>query len=296
MRLGIIIGIILGAVSTIFIFLAFFSFYDVGKKLMSADNIAFFKDIIGPLAAGLGGAAAGAVMSVYAQKINEKDKELDKLVLDYNSGVTNLLSQLNEMYTFREIAIVPFQNDFMRFISIPALPLGGESRANSQAMLNPVLLELDCADLLNEVAMCEARYLACLQNLKQRDRLYEECRQKIADDESLFVSLFDLKNQLGPKRLKNLYVATEGYIKVLDESIFKHQELLKRLSGEAIPRLKAKRPDRPLIKTDIMEGANLDPLSPPVFASAAELMAAVDAADSPRALAVRTWQPKPYGH
>lgn len=296
MRLGIIIGIILGAVSTIFAFLAFFSFSDVGKRLMPADNIAFFKDIVGPLAAGLGGAAAGAVMSAYSQRVIEKDKELDKLVLDYNSGVTILLSRLNELYSFRQVAIIPYQNEAMRFISIPSMPLNAGVQGSCEALLTPVMLAIDCAELLNDISLCEARYSACLLNQQQRDLLYEECRQRAGEDRDLAISLFDLKKQLGVIRLRNIYRATEGYIEVLEETISGLTAVLSRLNSEALPKLKARKPDRLLIKTGMKDEASLNPLAPPYFTSDAELLAAAGAAESPRMLALRSWRTKPYGY
>lgn len=242
MKFGLVLGLILGITVTFFLFLIVVSGIDANHPLVSSSVIAFLKDVVGPFAAGLGGAAVGALLSSHFQHAHDKAKENDQILKDYFHGYSILLSKFHELRATHENAVRPYQEYPLRFVDIPSAPGYSNIQERAELILGPILLQLGLFEVMDTIRTCETGYSYCLQNHAQRDNIFNECRDKLIDIPDEDRDILRIVEEIGLVKVGRLYFATEGFIEVLDETLEWFAKLLNILDTQAAPQIKKLNP------------------------------------------------------
>lgn len=252
MKIGFALGLILGAAATLFFLLALVAVWDVNHQLVSANANAFLKDVIGPFAAGLGGAAIGALLSSHFQRASDRAKEVDQVFKDYFLGYSILVSKFYELRSTQENAVRPYQDSALRFLDIPSSPGYADIEGRAELVLGPILLQLGFERVMDAIRVCETTYSYCLQNHEQRDTLHSECRELLAEFGGKPIALKLIVKAIGSSRVLRLYSATEGFIEVLDQGVMDFADLIRWLDREVAPKIKQLNPSRIVATTQLV--------------------------------------------
>lgn len=298
MRTQIIIGITVGIVISIFMYLTAISFWDDSREFSPAGFNSFVKDILGPIASGFGGAIAGALVSFKVQQDANHRKELQLEVRDYNRALHALAGKLNLLGSYKRAIVVPHEKNPLRFCTMPGLALGdSDYGSSSDLLLTPILLNLEEADLLSCVSEAEAYYVSVVDSVRARNSLLEKHREKMEQHEKgrrREVSLGDLADIQGIGSLARLYVFSEEFVKLLDETIDRLEGAIDKLDAKCIPKLK----DRGIKVMSIKraEDVMFVPTVPPAFKTVDDFVAVIEGQEPAGRLADRKWMPLPrYG-
>ncbi len=215
-------GVLIGASLIFFLFLAVLAFTPDISLMISPVMVAFLKDVGGPVAAGFGGAIAGAVCSYIFQRKNEKEREMKADISVIHKTAIHLLMQTNELYSIKKHNIYPSLKEKARFLDISKIPVRSNVVDRIDTRVIDVALSVKDASLIDNIFLAEARYRACFENFSNRNLSLDEFRSTVKSSglaRKDSYDLLDLYKVVGAGQLVALHVMTEQMIEVLDEAL-----------------------------------------------------------------------------
>lgn len=244
-----VMGFLIGAFLIFFTSLAILAFAPDISQMISPVLVSVLKDLGGPVAAGFGGAIAGAICSYVFQKRSEKEKETKADLSTIHKTWVRLMMQLNELYSIKKHNIYPALSHPMRFIEISKLPSKAGQVDRIDARIIDIALSVKDARAIDVLYLAEARYFACFENFMNRNEVLEEYRVTLKSaglGRAGGHTIDELKEAVGVGLLVALHVMTEQMIEVLDQSLktlTEAQEVVtqlvnKKYKGEGVLSLK----------------------------------------------------------
>jgi hypothetical protein len=277
-------GIIFGLAASVFGVIIALSFYPSAEQMLPSKTYEFFKDILGPVAAGFGGAIAGAIMGAIAnarmQEKFEHDKAAIAQITSYNRGLIILISMYRELATLKKDLVVPIMDEPLRFIRMPITHELTVSSDRATDVLSILLSTLGLAELLSDLMLAEQSYAAAMRSLIERNRIVLEYREKFDNAISKkqgrqTAGLKELVEIHGHTSMLRLYNYSEATISGLDRSLIRLHGVMARLDAELAPMVKYKNHK---ILGQVSSSTYLKPVSSPIYANADELSKAMSEA------------------
>lgn len=222
MSLQLVIGAVIGAVAALFMVMAGLAFIEPGDYGVPPFLYLFLKDIVGPVAAGFGGAISGAFISYRYQQQNEERKLLSDEARSFNRAMALLAHKLNDIASIKNSAILPRQNDPVRFITIPPIAQSPSREERAAESLGEILIGRGLQDLLPDIFEAEELYHSVRESFYERATLISEMREKTeisVEGRGRVVSLDLLVNILGVGATVRMYHLTEQIITGIDDAI-----------------------------------------------------------------------------
>jgi hypothetical protein len=289
-------GAVIGAVLTILLLMGALSFFSDAKEVVSPDLYSFLKDIVGPIAAGFGGAIAGALTTYKVSTDAQAKTEGLIEARNYNRGVLILVSKLNELASIKKSMIIPCESDLLRFATIPALPTQDKDRGRAEAYLTETLIALESYDVIKHVVLAEEYFDSVRSSLNERNRMVDRHRAQIEQGDSRFegrVSLNNLVQVHGVGATIKLYVFTEQFIEMVDDSIVILRRAIDSVSDTCAEKLKGR--GIKILKYDFKkDNAAYNKTKSPHFKSPQHLRAVISASMHNNSLAQNNWKPSSY--
>lgn len=217
-----VMGFLIGAISIFFLSLGILAFASDISQMISPVVVAVLKDVGGPVAAGFGGAIAGAVCSYFFQKRTEKEKENKADISTIHKTWVRLMMQLNELYSIKKYNIFPSLDHAARFIDISKLPSNAGVVDRVDPRIIDIALSVKDASAIDILYLADARYRACFENFTNRNEGLDEYRATLKNAGLGRVgghSLDELKEAVGVGQLVAIHVMTEQMIEILDETL-----------------------------------------------------------------------------
>ncbi|MEH6415538.1 hypothetical protein [Pseudomonas sp. CGJS7] len=277
-------GVIFGLAASIFSILLALAFYPSAEPMLPSRTYDFFKDILGPVAAGFGGAIAGAIMGAIAnarvQEKFENNKTAIIQITNYNLGITILVSMYRELATLKKDLVLPVKDSPLRFLLMPITHELNVSTDRATTSLNTLLFTHGLSDLQSKLMITEQRYIATMKSLIERNRIVPEYREKFdaavskkqGRQKAGFKEIVEIH---GHTALLRLYNFSEATISSLDQSLISLHNVIMRLDSELAPLVKYKE-HKILGYTNSKE--YLEPTPPPKYSSADDLSRAMSEA------------------
>ena len=291
MVLQLAIGAVIGAVVMVFAVMAGLAFIEPGEYGVPAPLYMLLKDIVGPVAAGFGGAVSGALVSYKYQQDTERKASAKAKVRNYNKAVAILASKLNDVGSLKRIFVLPFQNDAVRFIRMPVVSGRYTTPGSAVELLEEILIEHGLHKLYTDIGIVEALYFSVHDSVGSRDRIIEKHRDRADEVSHRYgrrLTLRDVAEIHGVPSLVRLYVYTEDIISLIDECIASISSVMKRLNEECASRVKDA--GGKLVRYEDIENEEVFKKTvPPYFKTADELVAAIGLEDYSNSLADRGW-------
>lgn len=217
-----VMGFLIGAFSIFLISLAILAFASDISQIISPVVIAVLKDVGGPVAAGFGGAIAGAVCSYIFQKRTETEKENKADISTIHKTWVRLMMQLNELYSIKKYNIFPSLDHAARFLDISKLPSNAGVVDRVDPRIIDIALSVKDASAIDILYLADARYRACFENFTNRNEGLDEYRVTLKSAGLGRVgghSLDEVKEAVGVGQLIAIHVMTEQMIEILDETL-----------------------------------------------------------------------------
>lgn len=277
-----LVGSIIGFVATIFLVFVLLSVFSESTSPVPSVVYAIFKDILGPVAAGFGGALLGAFATYAMQSNVERRKEKISAVNAYNKGMTVLLVKYKDLWTLKQQVIVPCQDLPLRFLRIPRFQEFLPNSESATDSLNQIIISAGIGDLLSKLMIAEKKYIAALASFRERNDMVLQYMTELDTHFSKTKgrqtpSLSDLVEIHSHTRLLRLYDFSESVIRNLDDAITYLHDLIVKL-GEKLPS-QIKFQKNPLIEINL-EKPEQTPM--PHYRTIDELSAALEAAVTTR--------------
>lgn len=272
MNLQLALGAFAGAILTIFVVMAGLAFLEPGEYGVPAPLYNLLKDIVGPVAAGFGGAISGAFVSYRYQQDNERRQTLREEGKSYNRAMGLLAYKLNDIASIKTSAILPYENHSLRFIIIPAMPHSQAREERATDTLSDILIGRGEEDLLPLVFEAEEMYHSARESFFQRVQLISEMREKTEAAEEgsgRLISLEIMVSIHGAGATIRMYRLTEQVIVAIDDSIDQLINALEILGQRCGSKLK--RDGLATIAYSRDENDAYRRVSPPYFASVDQL-------------------------
>ncbi|MBK3461623.1 hypothetical protein [Pseudomonas haemolytica] len=222
MFFSLVMGLLLGAFLTFFFFLSLFAFSPDLAQLINPLVVAVLKDVGGPVAAGFGGAIAGAVCSYLFQQRNEREKEAKAEISAAHKTCVRLSVQLNDLFSIKKHNIYPSLDHQARFLDISKIPSNPSVTDQVDPRIIDFAVSLKNAEAIDTIYLAESRYRACFENFRNRNLGLDEYRatSKAAGyGRGGSHTLKQLNRIVGQGQLVALHIMTESMIEVLDEAI-----------------------------------------------------------------------------
>lgn len=234
MIFSLIIGVLLGVFFTFFLFLSLFAFSPDLAQMISPVVVTVLKDVGGPVAAGFGGAIAGAVCSYVFQQRNEKEKEVKAEISAIHKTSVRLSIQLNDLFSVKKYNILPSLEHRLRFLDISKIPSCPSMTSQVDSRIIDIAVSLKDAKAIDTIYLADARYKACFENFNNRNLGLDEYRATLkaaglGRGGSHIIE--ELYHAVGQGQLVALHVMTEQMIEVLDESIQTLSEALELMTA-----------------------------------------------------------------
>jgi hypothetical protein len=170
-------GILIGVFSMFFLFAGLVSYSQDLAMLTTAPVVALLKDVMGPVAAGFGGALAGAYGAYFLQKNSETDKQLREDASAVYKAQMQFMQKINDLISIKKNNIFPYKDSKLRFLEIPALPeIAGVPDRVSDRLID-VLIAKKNSDIVNDIFLADARYYACFANFSNRSQMLFRYRE-----------------------------------------------------------------------------------------------------------------------
>ncbi|WP_338487578.1 hypothetical protein VRB78_16350 [Pseudomonas trivialis] len=274
-------GIIFGLAASVFSMIFALAFYPSAEQILPSKTYEFFKDILGPVAAGFGGAIAGAVMGAIAnarmQEKFEHNKAAIAQITSYNMGLIILTSMYRELATLKKDLVIPVKDEPLRFILMPITHEINISSDRATDAMRILISTLGLAELLSDLMLAEQSYVAAMGSLIERNRMVLEYREKFDNAMSKKpgrqkAGLKELVEIHGHTSILRLYNYSEATISGLDRSLVRLHDVMVRLDAELAPLVKYKGHILLGLKNS---GTYLIPAPSPRYASAEELSVAI---------------------
>ncbi|EPJ7517523.1 hypothetical protein MC833_000171 [Pseudomonas aeruginosa] len=224
-----LVGMLIGGAATFFSILFLFSFSPDIERSINPSMLSLLKDIVGPVAAGFGGAIAGAYAAYFLSRSEalrvkaEKEAEENRLreiqeVQEINVALVNLMAKLNDIWTIKVSYFDPWADNPLRFLLIPpfTMPVKVPERLPNSTVAKVACLGLK--DATNILYKADEGYYSILDNLLVRGGALKEIRDLLSERARTnggTLSLQDYKVFAGAGRLVALYINTEGLIKLI---------------------------------------------------------------------------------
>ncbi|WP_341860578.1 hypothetical protein AAEO47_06825 [Pseudomonas aeruginosa] len=222
-----LVGAYLGVTIVFFGLLVVLSFSSEISDLITPTVLSLLKDIVGPVAAGFGGAIAGAYAAYFLSRSEalriKKEKEAEEKrvremqeIQEINVTLVGLFAKLNDVWTIKKSYFDPWEDEPLRFLTIPpfTMPLKVPERISNSTIANIECLGLDNAVRL--FYMADEGYYAILDNLSARGALLRDIRELMSANgcaNGVSVGLRDYLVYAGIGRLVALYINTEELIR-----------------------------------------------------------------------------------
>lgn len=217
-----VMGMLIGAFFIFFSSLAVLAFAPDISQMISPAVVALLKDVGGPIAAGFGGAIAGAVCSYIFQRRSEVEKENKADLSAIHKAWVHLMMQLNDLYSIKKNCIFPSLDHPVRFLEISKLPSNANVVDRIDSRIIDIVLSVKEAGAIDILYLAEARYRACFGNITNRNESLDEYRAtvKLAGlGREHGHTLDELNAVVGAGQLIALHAITEDMIEVLDDAI-----------------------------------------------------------------------------
>lgn len=225
-----VMGSLVGAFLTFFIFIAIFAVAPDISKVISPTIISVLKDVGGPVAAGFGGAIAGALSSYVFQRKIEREKEFKADVSAIHKTSVHLMMQLNDLFTIKKNGIYPSVTDPARFLNMSKIPSNPNVSDRIDPRIIDIAMSVNDAAAIDILYLADSMYRACFENITNRNTCIDEFRADVVSaglGRKGEHSIRELVDTLGEGQLIALYLMTEQMIDVLDESL----DLLNKAMG-----------------------------------------------------------------
>lgn len=298
----VVVGAVLGGVICVFSSLIVLAFFPFVESIFPPKTYDFIKDILGPVAAGFGGAIAGVLTSHHiqtkaeekkaeAQALEDKRKLNIKKASDYNKGVGILIAKYRDIANIKMQVVGPCAKDELRFLTMPIsqrMPLN-ESKATDY--LDELLIEESMGSILSRLMVVEQKYVATMSGVLERNDLILPYRAEFdaaipRTHHRMRAGLSDVVLIHGCTRLLRLYSSSEGLIANIDETLSAFDEILSKLRSDVLFRIKLK-------DVNIVDFSNdrraMTPTPVPYYKTVDELANAIGIDDS-KSLAMRSWR------
>jgi hypothetical protein len=312
-KVSLAVGAALGMVGSVFLSLIVLSFFPTAESILPARTYEFIKDILGPVAAGFGGAIAGVLTSHHIQtKVEARKAESQALaearkaeaealsvertaevnkVSDYNKGIGILISKYRDIATIKRQVVMTSKNDPLRFLTMPISQDIPENQLRASDHLGKLLIEQGMGDVLSKLMVLEQKYVAAMYGVRERNRTVLPYRAEFdaalpRDQFRRSAGLSDVIWVHGCTRLLRLYSFSEGFISMIDDTLISFDNTLIEL--QVIFSGKFKFPDLNIIDYQ-NDGTALEPTPPPFYKTVDELAFAIGD-DYSRSLARRDWR------
>lgn len=233
MFFSLVIGVLIGAFFSFFMFVAVLAFDPDISQMINPLVVSILKDVGGPIAAGFGGAIAGAVCSYIFQRRSEKEKETKADISAIHKTSIHLLMQVNELYSIKKHNIFPSLKHKARFLDISKIPCNPNVIDRVDSRIIDVALSVKDGTIIDTVYLAEARYRACFENFSNRNLSLDEYRAVVKNaglDKENGYSIRELYKVVGEGHLVALHIMTEQMIEVLDEALQTLIEAMELLS------------------------------------------------------------------
>lgn len=216
------VGFVIGIFLTFFLFLSLLAFSPDLSQLISPIFVAVLKDVGGPVAAGFGGAIAGAACSYIFQQRNEKEKETKAEISAIHKTSVRLSVQLNDLFSVKKHNIYPSLAHPARFLDISKIPSCPSISDQIDPRIIDIAVSLKDGKAIDTIYLAESRYRACFENFNNRNLGLDEYRATLKGagcGREGVQSLEEIYRIVGTGQLVALHVMTELMIEVLDETI-----------------------------------------------------------------------------
>ncbi|QPO19625.1 hypothetical protein HXW90_08760 [Pseudomonas sp. Y39-6] len=214
-----VMGLLLGIFLTFISFLCLFGFSPDLAQMISPMVFAVLKDVGGPVAAGFGGAIAGAFCSYVFQQRNEKVKEDKSDISAMHKTFVRLSVQLNDFFSAKELNIYPHLTSRFRFIDIPKIPTSPSIIDQVDPRIIDIAVSLKNGEAIEVIYLAEARYKACFETFNRRNSQMDEFRAALKSAGLEHGGIEEIYQAVGQGQLIELHIMTEQMIEILDGAI-----------------------------------------------------------------------------
>ncbi|MCP1651815.1 hypothetical protein [Pseudomonas nitroreducens] len=228
-----VVGVLVGVTTTFFGLLLLLSFSpDIGE-LVTPSIFSLLKDIVGPVAAGFGGAIAGAFAAYFLSRAESKRKRSEDAfeevrknrleeVRQINIALVGLAAKLNDVLSIKKSYIDPMVDDRARFIVIPPFVRPATSRERISDQTTAMLACLPLKNATSLIYQADEGYFSLLDGLYTRGVVLQELRDLLERNKKHVgqptLTLLDYVNAGGGGRLIALYLMTEDMLSLLTET------------------------------------------------------------------------------
>lgn len=236
------------------------------SQIISPVIVSMLKDVGGPVAAGFGGAIAGAACTYIFQKRNDQEKEAKIDVSTTHKTMVNLSAQLNNLLSIKKYNIYPYRSDRVRFLHIPKIPSSPGVLERLDPRMIDVALSIGNVSIIDNLYLAQARYNSCFENFTNRNLSLDEYRadlKKAGLGRSEGQTFKELYKAVGEGQLVALFNMAEEMIEVLDEAIITLKETLDQVNV-LISRKKIE-PGRLNYQMNLKEGEEYFASIPPAY-------------------------------
>lgn len=259
---------------------------------VSASAISLLKDVGGPITAAFGATIAGAFISYRIQGESVRREELRQEARAYNSAISILSLKLNEIVSYKKAMVVPYQNDPLRFITMPSPAIGEPKRERAGQLVSELILEYGSYDLLSDLNVAEEYYLSLMDSLRLRFDMVGRHRDRMEGDVAgagRRIILEDIVRINGVGATIRLYAFSEGLIEVMDDAISKLSKVILDLSAMGAGNLRG-RGGKIILINDLSDPI-LTRTCAPHFKDVEHLAKVIDVNGGARGLVVGRWKP-----
>ncbi|EIK71860.1 hypothetical protein PseBG33_2876 [Pseudomonas synxantha BG33R] len=231
------IGVTVGIVVSIFSFFSLLSAFPETYSPFPTSVSSIFKDILGPVAAGFGGALLGAFATYGIQSHAERRKEKIAAINAYNKGVSILSMKYNDLWVLKHQLVTPHQDKELRFMHIPRTQGLFPNAENAADALNQIFIKEGMGDLLTKMLIAEKKYAAIHSSFQERNDMVQPFAKQL--DTYLAKTRGRQSPTLGElvgihshTSLLRLYEYSEQLIMTLDDALLYLHTLSVRLVSE----------------------------------------------------------------
>ena len=274
MFFSLVMGLLIGAFLVFFLSLGVLAFSPDIAEMINPSVVDILKSVGGPVAAGFGGAIAGAVCSFLFQKRNERERQVKSDISVIHKMSIHMMMQLNELYSIKKHNIYPSINHQARFLDISKIPSNPNVVGRVDSQIIDIALSVGDTEAIDVIYLAEARYRACIENFANRNGSLDEYRAVVKNSglsRAGSHSLRVLNEAVGEGQLIALHIMTEQMIEVLDETLSTLTKAVELLSN--IVEKKYKGLGVSSIRYDIKESEKFLANSPPPFFDVEKLKA-----------------------
>lgn len=299
MSLQIVLGAVIGAVATIFFVMAGLAFIEPVAFGAPSSFYNFMKDIVGPIAAGFGGAMSGAAISYKYQRDSERIAERKLCVKNYNKAMAILLSKSAALVSIKTSVMQPYDTNALRFLVMPSMAAFVPNPKSAIELIGEDLVDRGFSNIYNDLFMAEELCSSAIEALFARNALIEEMRVKadaVANKTARHLSLSEMADIHGVASLVRIYALTEEMINAVDKGISNVFSVIGVLRDSYSQKISCSEAKIITLKLKPDAESALVPASPPVLKSSEDIILACSKKPDPfrLTLAWSNWKPRSF--